>query len=127
MHVGDDRLVRARLGQEGGAGRQVTTGRPLTTRHDEDLGLRPALVNLVGKFEAVASDRHVDIRQEDVDRQSRFQNDESLDRIGGLDHSKTGILEKLCDEESDQGLVFDQKNCGLVLGHCFLNSLYIAL
>src|SRR5690606_10607354 len=46
--------------------------------------------------------------------------------IGGLDDSETCLLQKLRNEKTDQGLVFDEKNCRLVLRHLFLNS-YTAL
>ncbi len=71
----------------------------------------------MSQFEAVAAGRHIHVGQKHIDLQSGFHQDQSLGAVGSLNNPEAGILKKLGQEKADQGLVFNQENCGMGGGH----------
>ena len=52
-------------------------------------------MHAVGKLEATAPEGHVHIRQENLDLQSRLQQNQGLGGVGCLDDLEAGVFEKI--------------------------------
>src|SRR3712207_9578507 len=74
----------------------------------------------MSQLEAVAAGRHIHVCEKHVNLQPRFHQHQSLGAIGCLDNSEAGIFKKLGQEETDQRLVFNQKDCGMGRQHHFV-------
>ena len=52
-------------------------------------------MHLMGKLEAAAPEGHVHVRQENLNLQSRLQQNQGLGRVGCLDDLEADVFEKI--------------------------------
>jgi len=102
------RLVR--LSDKAAIRREIGELRLLFARNNQDLDRGPAVAHRMGQFQPVHAAGHVDIREKQSDISTRFQQDNRLVRIAGLDRGESRFLDDFDGKYPKQRFILHDKD-----------------
>ena len=111
-HFFDQHRSVVGLTEEAPSFRQIFFSHPHLAGCQDQLDWRPAVSNNVSEPQAVHASGHVDVSKYDPDVFSGFQQDNSLICAASLERVETCFLQKGYCIQTDQELIFDNKNEG---------------
>lgn len=79
-------------------------------RHNNDLDRWPAITDGRGQLQAIDRPWHINIRHDDPDVGSAFENANCLVGVGGFNGDETSLLDEFDGNHSQEWLVFDDEN-----------------
>jgi hypothetical protein len=99
------------LSQKGGVWRHLTRNRPYDARNDDDSYLGKTIVNSLGKTISVHGPRHLHVSDQCAERiPTSIQLPQSLIRIAGFLHMKTGASQDFGHVHPNERLVINDQN-----------------